>query len=450
MVNTSDDPNYRTPFLTTYQFLKLTQPVDEASLPVPRIAEKGRTYTFQFTFVVPDRLLPNACTHRHKNQSVQDAHLRLPPSLGDATAPSVGGVDYDDIAPTMSRVSYAIHARLLQRKESDGKLVDVGSQHRRVRVLPTYEELPPQIVDDKSQDLALVKERTIRKGLLKGKLGKLTVAAQQPRPLQTTLADHLSTTTTPSTVIPITVTFKPSSATDLPPTLNMLTTKLRVFTFFTTYNMQYFPSPSSILIDGTLGRYFDTLFLGTKNLGGVKWVHRPDSNTYTADITLPIITPKYKSLLPTFYSCLVARSYLVDINLDVHTPGYNMGAHPGVTLHVPLQVASADAAGGLPAQLPSDEQADEHLPGFGDEFFTPRRVGPAAVRENSLTLTESYGSSGTDSDAASSDSHQLPPHMRARRANMPPPPPGYSFFAGATQARPVRIPEPIGVSPGCG
>src|SRR5690606_11949705 len=114
-----------------------------------------------------------------------------------------------------------------------------------------------QIVDDKSQDLALVKERTIRKGLLKGKLGKLTVAAQQPRPLQTTLADHLSTTTTPSTVIPITVTFKPAGANDQPPQLNMLTTKLRVFTFFTTYNMQYFPSPSSVVIDGTLGRYFD-------------------------------------------------------------------------------------------------------------------------------------------------------------------------------------------------
>src|SRR5690606_4651771 len=104
---------------------------------------------------------------------------------------------------------------------------------------------------------------------------------------------------------------------------------------------------------------------------GVKWLHDAATNTYTANIPLPIITPKYKSLLPTFYSCLVARTYLVDIHLDAHTPGYNMGAHPGVTLHVPLQVSSAAARAGLPAQLPraGAEDEEEMLPGFGDEFF---------------------------------------------------------------------------------
>src|SRR5438105_3963705 len=99
---------YRTPFLTTRQFLKLSQPVDESSLPHPRIAEKGRRYTFPFVFVVPQRLLPTMCTHRHKNATVEDAHMHLPPSLGDGTAPAYGGFTYDDISPDMTRISYSI------------------------------------------------------------------------------------------------------------------------------------------------------------------------------------------------------------------------------------------------------------------------------------------------------------------------------------------------------
>jgi len=421
-------------FLTTRQFLKLSQPVDESSLPHPQIAEKGRRYTFPFVFVVPERLLPTMCAHRHKNTTVEDAHMQLPPSLGDGTAPAYGGCTYDDISPDMTRISYGIKVKILRRRDSDNKTVTLAEETRKVRILPAYDDLPPVMVDPSDKDLALRKERTIRKGFLKGKLGRLVAEAQQPSALHTLT----SSACPPATIVPVTVTFYPADPSLQPPALNTLSTKLRTHTFFSTNPIMYLPAPSHVALDGALGRYHETSFVGAQNLSGVKWTPHYTlggiADYYTTELTLPIVTPKCKYLVPSFHSCLLSRSYSIEVHLDVQTPGYNMGTHPGVTLKIPLQVSN-------PVSEQNEEHSDEEAAAEVDEFFTPRSIAPP---EGIPLRSEYEAREGEESEGAE---HQLPPFMRVHRPNMPPPP-GYSFFPGAYV--PVRIPSPVGVSPGCG
>ncbi|KAF8475782.1 hypothetical protein BDZ91DRAFT_193482 [Kalaharituber pfeilii] len=444
------------PMSTMRTFLKLSQPVEESTLPVPRIAEKGRTYTFPFVFVVPDRLLPTMCEHHYKNTTVEEAHMRLPPSLGDGTAPAYGGCTYDDIAPDMSRISYAIVVKILKRRDSDNRVVTVAEESRRVRILPIYEDLPPAMVDDNDKDLSLRKERTIRKGFLKGKLGKLVVEATQPSALRTLNSQFTSAAACPSTtMVPVTATFYPADPSLDPPALNSLTTKLRVYTFFSTSPISYFPTPSALILDGALGRYHEAVFVGAQNLGSVRWEKHsgtPGANApvhYTTNLTIPLVMPKYKYLVPSFHSCLVSRTYTVEVHLDVHTPGYNIGTHPGLTLKIPLQVSSP-----APATIPTSGAQGEDISAedIETEFFTPRSVAPPEGIPilsdlGFLRRTSEEGNDGGRGEEVGVTEHPLPSFMRINRPNMRPPP-GYTYFLGA--CAPVRIPSPVGVSPGCG
>ncbi|KAF8417010.1 hypothetical protein BGX38DRAFT_1109522 [Terfezia claveryi] len=419
------------PMLSTRTFLKLSQPVDESSLPHPRIAEKGRRYTFPFVFVVPERLLSNVCRHWHKNAAVENAHMQLPPSLGDGAAPAYGGCTYDDISPDMTRISYGITVKILKRRDSDNKTVTLAEETRKVRILPAYQDPPPIMIDSSDKDFALRKKRTIRKGFLKGKLGRLVVEAQQPSALHTLT----SSACPPATTVPVTVSFFPADPSLQPPALNTLSTKLRTHTFFSTNPIMYFPVPSHVALDGALGRHHESSFVGAQNLSGVKWTPHYTlggiTDYYTTELTLPIVTPKCKYLVPSFHSCLVSRSYSIEVHLDVHTPGYNMGIHPGVTLKIPLQVSN-------PVSEQNQGQNDEEVAAGVDEFLTPRSIAPP----EGVPLRSEY-----EAREGEGEEHQLPPFMRVHRPNMPPPP-GYSSFPGAYV--PVRIPSPVGVSPGCG
>ena len=44
-------------------FLRLVQPMDRADFPENLVMEAGKTYNYSFTFVVPEKLLPQSCTH---------------------------------------------------------------------------------------------------------------------------------------------------------------------------------------------------------------------------------------------------------------------------------------------------------------------------------------------------------------------------------------------------
>ncbi|KAF2091312.1 arrestin [Saccharata proteae CBS 121410] len=398
---------------STHSFLKLTQPIDHTCLPIPRIAEAGRTYRFPFTFVIPDQLLPRSCA-RASNAQVRAAHAQLPPSMGDPDVSGHGGKLLDDLTPDMAKVVYAIRVTVTRAREPDGKVVVLTTKNQKVRVKPAFPEQPPVVVDDEDREYHLRQERTIRKGLLGGKTGKLTIMAQQPRcfhlPGARSVDNHPITTSAN-----VLLRFDPVDETSQPPRLGALSSKLKATTYYATVSRVEFPTKLTTMMDMTQGIYAETLPLSSRCMAGAKWqTHSPSppprrdsgisdcSNMqadeyadgllapgipapsscykggpfYTTNLLIPLTLPTNRTFVPSFHACLISRVYKLGLSLTL--PGLNTTAK----LKMPIQIASEGSeAGDAQIQARADERmaADE-----ATELFTPRSTvaGGSAERQD--------------------------------------------------------------------
>ncbi|KAI9779053.1 MAG: hypothetical protein M1839_007719 [Geoglossum umbratile] len=461
-----------------HRFLRLNQPIPTSSYPVPRVADAGRTYKFPFTFVVPQQLVEQICSHEHENTRVHDEHLQLPPSLGDSSLAIDGEVLPDDMAPDMARISYAVKVRVVRNRESDGKPITVVEKARKIRVIPASEEHPPLSVEDGSRDwYVLRREKDLKKGVFKGKLGRLTVEAAQPRSLRLS-PPKFGANAQATTMATVKLRFDPTNENTPPPKLGTLVGKLKVHTFFSTKPMKVIPCKEDAY---SFGRavYSTAVPLSSRCIESVRWEQhgtsdedRRDSclstltsttNTssstsssrssiskhgvfHTAEIIVPVTLPKSKTFPPTFHSCLVSRVYVLDLSLSTQAPS-NSISNSALTLKIPIQISAA-------GNVSHSQQAESDAYG-ADEFFNPRSVAPPTadllMTSPSVLRPRQPGDEGEESGSATTP--QLPAFMAANAGSAgarPQPPPGYSFFAGASQGVPVRIPSPVGVSPGCG
>ncbi|CUS15143.1 unnamed protein product, partial [Tuber aestivum] len=408
-------------------FLKLTQPTDDTLLPIPRLLTKSKTYTFPFEFVIPAKLLPSACSHRRSTPEQETAereeHLHLPPSSGDPTLPDANGALIDDLFPDMLKITYTINARIIRRREADNKPLVLSSSVRKVRVMPYMEDSPPIMLDGGSdgagavpgvggQKYTLKKEKDVKKSFFKPRLGRLQVSAQQPTPLH--LQDPNKTSCPSTTVVPISLLFTKTSASP-PPKLTTVTTKLRTNTTFSTT-----PLPHTLQREtpGLAGTYSTTQTLSTRCISNTPWTGNE------ARLSVPVSPPKGVMLVPSFSTCLGARSYVLEITFGVQNSS-------SVTLRIPLQVSFPDPAGAGTGAAAAEG-------GVGvEEFFTPRSVAPPSSSAGREQEEEERG-------------EQLPPHMRPG-ANLPPEGlPAYVFPPVGGEGGVVRIPSPVGISPGCG
>lgn len=373
------------------QFLRLEQPVVESVLPAQHLARQGCTYTVPFTFVVPAQLLPSACEHVVENAAVRDAHLLLPPSFGDPAAVGAeGGTggSSDDLAPDMTRISYAVHARLLCRTEpAAGRRsppLVLGEAVRPVAVVPAVPAAPPALVAATSRDFVLCREKMLRRGWLAcRRLGRLTVRADQPPPLPTHPLPQTQARSgadaPPSTAVALTISFVPHEPHTPPPPLLRLAARLHSATFFSTTRMTYLPTVARSRPDPCVGNYSHAAALSSRCLAGVAWervapASGPGPIEYVATVRAPISAPKGKRLVPSFASCYAARAYTVELTLSVCTGGTAGKSSCSLRpLRLPLQVSCplpGTAACGNPWKL-ADYDVDVDV----GEYFTPRSVG---------------------------------------------------------------------------
>jgi hypothetical protein len=376
-----------------HTFLKLLHPIDPEALPEHRIAKAGQTYQIPFTFVVPDRLLPQICTHAIVSDDVRHAHLQLPPSMGDPTLTGDGQSFVDDFAPDMSKVTYSVRAQVAKRNPT-GRKVDVGDKSIKVRIIPAREEAPPLQIPEDSRDYILRKERNVKKGLFKfGKTGRLTAETTQPRSLQIPHPSKHSIEPV-TTMTTVNLRFDPQTADDQPPQLGSIVAKLRVYTFFGAAPYKSIPIVSAQDNWSTLhGLYPEYLELSSRCLSTVPWTrHDPKSTDsdinnndinnndisrrpstfstistgssipepsasyipgepyYSASVLVPISLPTStkpkKIFLPTFSSCIISRTYSLDLNISFVPPGTKVGS-PSIVLKVPIQVSAEGGTQGV-------------------------------------------------------------------------------------------------------
>ncbi|KAJ5606554.1 hypothetical protein N7510_009335 [Penicillium lagena] len=368
-------------------FLRLRQPIDETEYPTPRVLEKGRTYQFPFTFVVPDRLLPQVCKHPKNNAHLERAHTMLPPTLGDPMLASNGKTLLDDMAPDMSRIAYMVRVAVLRKSTGEDQTTkSLAGFAKKVRIIPTVEEEPPISVTETS-GYCTRKEKKVRRGLLRGRQGRLTVSSAQPKPLQ--LSPSCEVNDIGSTMATVQLRFDPVGN-EQPPRLGSLTSKLRVYTFYSAEPWQDLVAPAGLVPFSQMSRglYMENVPLSTMCVASAQWTKHSDSSRrdsmqstvseestadgeiyYTASVLVPVSLPKKKAFIPTFQSCLLARIYSLDLSLSYHPAGKTV-LTPTVSLRLPIQITNQPKfSESLKSELSVTVTQAEM-----DEFFRPRIV----------------------------------------------------------------------------
>ena len=388
-----------------HHFLKLFQPIDPSLLPSDRVAKEGQIYEVPFTFVVPERLLPQSCGHCRDNDAVLDAHLALPPTFGDPTTMNSGGRFSNDLTPEMTQISYALKVIITHQTGSIGKSSILDESVKKLRIIPAMEEQPPvSVPGNKDDTYTLKKEKDLKKGLFKGKLGRLTVEAAQPKSLRLPMPGYSSTCRT-STMSILNLRFDPAEDSAAPPRLGSLVNKLKVSTLFATLPIGDIPiRPSHFTQKVQRGVYSETIALSCRNVESAPWIvhdasksssqtpkhdhtgsvdgsgKSPSSESqapsifYTSQILVPISLPtNSKTFVPTFHSCLISRIYMLDISLSVNSTGKTISS---TTMHLklPIQISSE----GNPNARPTISEAEAQAIAAREANYDlqPRSVAP--------------------------------------------------------------------------
>ncbi|KAG5295558.1 arrestin [Histoplasma capsulatum G186AR] len=429
-----------------HTFLRLAQPIDEQQYPQNRILEAGRTYTFPFTFVVPEQLLPSSCNHKHNHPQVHAAHTLLPPSLGDPTISGNGGTILDDMAPLMTQIQYAVRAQVFKKCPEDDSFKVMVDAKEKVRFIPAMDQAPPLSVPDDSEEFQMRKEKDVKKGSLRGKIGRIVMAAAQPKaiPVPTSSTTTQSIEDTPSTMVTVHLRFDPTNEEQQPPRLGRIWTRLKANTFFSAQPWADIAAKNSSL-NWALNRgiYTQTVPLASRCVASATWqkhtgtsscspaasiLRRRDSfqstssvesltgpsagyageTFYTASILVPISLPLTRAYLPTFHSCLSSRTYALEISLSYHTPSANLTA-PTLALLLPVQVSTTESLAEASAARGDLERAGIPY----DEFFTPRSIAPPQAEftecSSTLSMGPRQGRSDTLVSTTSATSSMSPP-----------------------------------------
>lgn len=372
-----------------HNFLRLTMPLRDSDYPTPRVAESGRTYKLPFHFVIPEHLLPRSCQHTCVADHVQQAHLQLPPSMGDK---EVSG--QDDMAPEMAKVQYGVRVRVLSHLDESNEKIVIGEKVRKIHVVPAQAEAPPMVGNE---DFKLTKTKMLRKGVFSGKLGKITVSAEQPSALMLPKPSEASTTPA-TTMAKVKLVFEPHSESSQPPRLGGLTSKLRTSTFFAVkpIDQLLFQGGPHIDFDPFRGVYESNTTINSRCVESVSWVKKtsglrrknsasstsssdlsdasPSGNDsgiyYTAEILVPITLPSTKKWVPTFHTCVISRVYQLNLSLGVHSMGSGIPS-TSITLHLPIQIG-ANGGDGRRGSLTAAEAAAELAD--AEEFLRPRYI----------------------------------------------------------------------------
>ncbi|KAI0974609.1 arrestin [Xylaria arbuscula] len=389
------------PQATTHTFLKLTMPVPDSYYPETRCFEADTTYKIPFHFVVPQHLTLNACSHRISNEALREAHLRLPPSIGDW--------DKDDFTPHMSRIAYCVRARVYH-KDAEGKSDKAIEASHDIKVIPMVAEDAPLNITDQDKMYVMSKTKTVRKSILSAKLGKITVSANQPAPVMISSDGHSATPTTAQ----VDLAFEPTSSESQPPKVVGVSSKVTVVTYYSAGGINQYPNlkdwARSFGADGR-GAYSSSIPLPAAPVGNYSWKqhltaqgrrdsgycseipydsdhsangrHVPDSRKhgskgtpyyYGMNVQIPVQLPVCrKQFVPTFHSCISSRVYVLWMTVTLSALA---GTSSTITLGVPLQVGAGLRGGGRvdATGLPTFEAAMEDAALEVDAYLQPRTL----------------------------------------------------------------------------
>ncbi|KAH7237124.1 uncharacterized protein BKA55DRAFT_520913 [Fusarium redolens] len=342
-----------------HKFLQLRMPIPESALPPDGVLQAGQSYEVPFSFVIPYQLPSAAC--KHQNPIIRERHLQLPPTIGSW--------EHDDMAVHTVAINYGVDARVLLKTDK-GKSMVLERTHP-VKVMPFLPEQPPLHIVPGNPRFTLTQEKSIRKDILSSKLGYIRATTRQPDPVIIS-ADKLQ----PSECsLNIDLEFWPTSKKATPPEMYAKSANIKASTYYSTGHLSFLPDQHnfpSVMPNPILSFVLDESATITKSpkphweqtsasfsapssrrgsenstMGDehLRTASRRGSkssdiikteaprHTATLPVSIALPSPDNKILLPTFYSCLISRTYILEIVLASRAHGSSF------TLRLPLQIA---------------------------------------------------------------------------------------------------------------
>ncbi|KAF4991701.1 hypothetical protein FGRMN_7646 [Fusarium graminum] len=386
-------------------FMKLRMPLNPADFPSTRVFEAGRTYTIPFNFVVPHQLTLSACNHAVAHEGIRDHHLQLPPTMGFW--------ERNDQSPDTAHIEYGIRAVATHTAE-EGRTTPLDGFHM-IKVLPAVPEDAPLEICSTDERYCLTKTKPIRKNLFSAKQGELTTTASQPSAIMLS-GNFLNAS---GTNLRVNLEYNSTSKDVTPPKINSVSAKLHSTTFFSSAPMAQLPNlgsrikhqstpsltystttpvpmrPDTQLIwedEAPASRRdsgYDSAFWNEGEASESDDAHRTKkASKYnvrryaTLDIPFNLPTSGSKLFLPTFYSCISARAYIIHLSLSVGPMNTN------INLNVPVQIAVENTYDQIDDdELPSfDAAIAEAEQGDIDIHMAPRLMRDAAQFQSNSIL----------------------------------------------------------------
>ncbi|KAF4946233.1 hypothetical protein FSARC_14246 [Fusarium sarcochroum] len=212
-----------------HRFLKLDMLTPEIPELISEPLKRGHVYTVPFQFVIPEQLLPTACTHDVDSAKVREHHSCLPPTLG--------GWRENDMGPGSIQIEYAINACVTSSASMRPRSFRDLAVKKTVKIVAKSIESPPIHVSAASQRYMLGATKTLRQSLFWRSLGTISATAMQPEPLYI----HPYSKVIAPSHIDVGLNFDPAKSGIIPPQPDAISLSIRSRTWFNVDPMSGFP-----------------------------------------------------------------------------------------------------------------------------------------------------------------------------------------------------------------
>lgn len=334
-------------------FLEMQQPIQKDHIAPYEVLEIGFLYKIPFTFIVPDRLPIHACRHGEKHWDVQNSHLALPPTMGCLNYHTKSPAN-DDSCPGNLSISYAVEARLAGKHAGTYRSKEPWNfSSKEIAVTPLYSEHIPEFEPDlvTSQKPSYASTPNVSKSTDY----KLQLEFLGALPLEHFFFSHADDESCVNTV-PLKVKFNSTVCTS-PPKLSQISRNIVVHT--EVHAVPFRASNTGPIRESKCRAYTSTVPLGNLDVSSVKWEACPpaipDSNLllrstsasdqpaergkqvdYEMVLQVPISIPRNTKLVPSFDSCLISRTYSLEICLAYQKVGITGSSF--VNIQLPLKI----------------------------------------------------------------------------------------------------------------
>lgn len=243
---------------------------------------------------------------------------------------------------------------------------------------PTYEQVQSPLEESPEVPVSKVieTERVLKKGLFGKKKGKVSVSIEVPDSYYVNVGQR-GTTCPNSLSMPVTMRYTPISA-DLPPNVSSLGARLQAHTY---YNVDGRTNPGNA---GTYHTSITILKTSTPSTSTPLWLEDDSSNqlSFVSNLLIPMTLPSAagnttekgaKILLPSFESCLISRTYDIEIKI-----GFDGGNE--ILVRVPTQILAKPGTS-------EEEVAVETAIREADEWVPPDQVEATEVEPELMRPT---------------------------------------------------------------